>query len=67
MNESNNEELLYEIIEFDENQLLSEEFKFYDFLFKVLEKIHQAEEDIENNKGIDAKESLKRMKEKYDL
>lgn len=30
-------------------------------------KIFQAEEEIFNNKGMDANESLKRLKEKYNL
>lgn len=38
-----------------------------DFLADAELKISQAEEELSNNKGLDANESLKRLKEKYDL
>lgn len=38
-----------------------------DFLTDAELKISQAEEELANNKGLDANESLKRLKEKYNL
>ena len=38
-----------------------------DFLADAELKISQAEEELANNKGLDANESLKRLKEKYNL
>lgn len=60
------EELLHEVIDIDEKQLLQKEF-MGSFFTDAQEKIYQAEIEIANNKGVDAKESLKMLKEKYDL
>lgn len=60
-------ELLYEVIDTDKKQLLTKEVKDISFFADAQEKIYQAEIEIANNKGVDAKESLKILKEKYDL